>query len=87
MFIASAAPAMAGKQNALADNVREANDRFKDVSVATAEGYGPIPCASGPTGGAMGIHYVNGAYLEDGEIESRSLRPSCTSPKRTGRSN
>jgi hypothetical protein len=50
----------------LVDHVRAANDRFKDVSVAVAEGYGPIPCASSPQGGAMGIHYVNGNFLKDG---------------------
>ena len=52
-------------QNPLADHVRAANGRFKDVSVAVAEGYAPIPCASGVDGGAMGIHYVNGNYLKD----------------------
>jgi hypothetical protein len=50
----------------LVEHVRTANDRFKDVAVAVAEGYGPIPCASGQGGGAMGIHYVNGALLKDG---------------------
>ena len=46
-----------------------ANDRFRDVSVALSEGYAPIPCASGVEGGAMGIHYVNPAYLKDDAIE------------------
>ena len=63
-----AAPAAAGT-NPLADHVRAANDRFKDVSAAVAEGYAPIPCASGAQGGAMGIHYVNGDYLKDGAID------------------
>src|SRR5262245_48321302 len=49
----------------LADHVRAANSRFKDVKVAIAEGYAPIPCASGIDGGAMGVHYVNGEYLKD----------------------
>ncbi|MDX8503182.1 hypothetical protein RFM99_33015 [Mesorhizobium sp. VK4C] len=53
----------------LADKVRAANSRFVDVKAATAEGYAPIPCASGFTGGAMGIHYVNGQYLKDGKID------------------
>lgn len=47
----------------LVDRVRAATERFADVSVAEAEGYGPIPCVSGAGGGAMGIHYVNGGYL------------------------
>lgn len=59
--------ALAG--NPLSDRVRAANDRFKDVAAAVAEGYAPIPCASGTTGGAMGIHYVNGAYIEDEAID------------------
>lgn len=40
--------------NALAEAVREANGRFKDVAGAVTEGYAPIPCASGIEGGAMG---------------------------------
>ena len=52
-------------QNPLVDHVRAANGRFKDVSVAVAEGYAPISCASGVDGGAMGVHYVNGNYLKD----------------------
>jgi len=51
------------------DHVRAANDRFVDVSVAVSEGYAAIPCASSAQGGAMGIHYVNGAYLKDGLID------------------
>jgi len=52
-------------RNPPADHVRAANERFKDVSAAVAEGYAPIPCASGVDGGAMGIHYVNAQYLKD----------------------
>jgi hypothetical protein len=62
------ATAMTSKKpsdNSLAVAVREANARFSDVSVAIAEGYAPIPCASGVDGGAMGVHYVNAKYLDD----------------------
>jgi hypothetical protein len=52
-------------RNTLAERVRVANDRFKDVAAAVAEGYGPIPCASGVDGGAMGVHYVNPKYLKE----------------------
>ncbi len=65
MLGAATAFAQDSAGNPLADHVRAANDRFADVAVAVAEGYGPIPCASGFQGGAMGIHYVNGAYLGD----------------------
>jgi hypothetical protein len=58
-----------GASNPLAQKVREANARFADVKVATAEGYAPIPCASGPGGGAMGIHFVNAKLIEDPAID------------------
>ena len=58
----------AGNMNPLVDAVRKANDRFKDVSVAVAEGYKPIACASGLDGGSMGIHYVSEAQLKDDAI-------------------
>ena len=64
-----AAYASEGGSNPLAESVRNANDRFKNVSVAMAEGYEPIPCASGIEGGAMGVHYVNGQYLKDDAID------------------
>jgi hypothetical protein len=51
--------------NPLVEQVRAANARFKDVKVALAEGYAPIPCTKGIDGGAMGVHYVNGEYLKD----------------------
>lgn len=69
VFAAGAALAVEGGPNPLADSVRMANDRFKDVSVAVSEGYAPIPCTSGIDGGAMGIHYVNGDYLKDDAID------------------
>lgn len=67
--LAAAAAAAAGGNTSVADKVRAANERFHDVSAAVAEGYAPIPCASGQNGGAMGIHYVNGDYLEDGVVD------------------
>jgi hypothetical protein len=66
---AGSAAAMADSGNPLAEHVRAADDRFKDVSAAIAEGYAPLPCASGVQGGAMGVHYVNGAYLKDNVID------------------
>lgn len=53
------------KANPFADQVRAANARFRDVAVAVGEGYSPIACDSAPRGGGMGIHYVNGAYMQD----------------------
>ena len=61
--------AIADDANPLVDAVRAANDRFQDVSVAIAEGYSPIPCASGIDGGAMGVHYVNSDLIADEVID------------------
>lgn len=58
------------------DQVRAANARFADVNVAVAEGYGPIPCASG-NGGAMGIHYVNGGYLNEDDNALDIAKPEA----------
>jgi hypothetical protein len=54
----------------LVEVVREATRQFIDVNAATAAGYGPfLGCVSGPDHGAMGVHYVNGALVADGEID------------------
>ncbi len=66
LFAALSGPVAAAT---LADSVRQANDRFQDVSTAVEEGYSPIPCSSGAMGGAMGIHYVNAKYLEDRVVD------------------
>ena len=65
LFAAATTSAADGSNNPLAEHVRAANDRFKDVSVAVSEGYTPIPCASGVDGGAMGVHYVNAKLLNE----------------------
>jgi len=47
-------------QGALLKMVRDNTERFKDVSVAEAEGYSLLfGCVSGPDAGAMGLHFVN----------------------------
>ena len=82
--ICIAGAASAGETNPLADSVRQANDRFQDVAAATAEGYAPIACASSAEGGAMGIHYVNSAYLEDDSIDLGKPEAVMYEPKADG---
>lgn len=54
----------------LADTVRQATARFHDVDEATAAGYASMfGCVSGPQGGAMGIHYINGNLVGDGVLD------------------
>ncbi len=69
VLFAGAPLANAVEHSPLVAHVRDTNQRFADVSVAVAEGYTPIPCASGQQGGAMGIHYVNEALLKDGVVD------------------
>jgi hypothetical protein len=61
---AQAAPAK------LVEIVRNATQQYADVNAARAANYQPfLGCISGPDHGAMGVHYVNGALVGDGEID------------------
>jgi len=58
-------------QSALLKIVRENTERFKDVTVAEAEGYSLLfGCVSGPDAGAMGLHFVNMKLVGLGEIDA-----------------
>ena len=51
--------------------VRDSTERFKNVSVAEAEGYSlQFGCVSGPDSGAMGLHYVNGDLVNSGVLDA-----------------
>lgn len=53
----------------LVQDVRDATRQFLDVNNAGPAGYEPaFGCVTGPDHGAMGIHYVNGTLVGDGEI-------------------
>ncbi|MFL6417629.1 MAG: hypothetical protein ACJ74Y_18400 [Bryobacteraceae bacterium] len=55
----------------LVEIVRNATRRFIDVNAATYAEYHPfLGCISGPDHGAMGVHYVNGSLVGDGEIDA-----------------
>ena len=54
----------------LVRDVRQATQRFQDVTAATAAGYVSVEsCESGPNQGAMGVHYVNDAFIADGVLD------------------
>src|ERR1700720_2448839 len=54
----------------LVEDVREATRQFIDVDNAGPAGYSPaFGCVSGPDHGAMGIHYVNGGLVGDGQVD------------------
>src|SRR5215467_5508670 len=51
--------------------VRDSTERFKNVSVAEAEGYAlQFGCVSGSDSGAMGLHYVNGTLVNSGVLDA-----------------
>lgn len=55
----------------LVEMVRNATRQFIDVNAATNAEYQPfLGCISGPDHGAMGVHYVNGRLVGDGEIDA-----------------
>jgi hypothetical protein len=61
----------ATSSGALIKVVREATDRFQDVEAAKAEGYAlQFGCVSGSDAGAMGMHFVKGEFVADGEIDA-----------------
>jgi hypothetical protein len=63
-------PQQTRSASALIKIVRESTERFKDVSVAEAEGYAlQFGCVSGPDSGAMGLHYVNGDLVSRGVLD------------------
>jgi hypothetical protein len=66
----SAAQSDSQSGRTLVDEVRRATERFKDAAAAEAAGYGLFHgCVSGSEGGAMGVHFVNGDLVGDGQID------------------
>lgn len=55
--------ATVSEKSPLPAQVRAANDRFKHVAVAVAEGHAPTLCASGADGAALGAHYVKSSLI------------------------
>jgi hypothetical protein len=84
LVAAGAAYAADASHNPLAEQVRSANDRFRDVAVAVSEGYAPIPCASGVDGGAMGVHYVNATLIGD-TVDIKRPQAIMYEPKADGK--
>jgi hypothetical protein len=60
------------RENELVQAVRDATERFKNVTnvAGPGEGYGlGFGCVSGGDFGAMGMHYINGPLIDDKEIK------------------
>jgi len=72
--------------NALVRIVRDATERFRNVSVAEREGYGLLfGCVSGGDYGAMGLHYVNFPLVIDGKIDAATPEIVLYEPTSNGR--
>jgi hypothetical protein len=72
--------------NALVKIVRDATERFRDVSVAEGEGYGLLfGCVSGGDYGAMGLHFVNFPLVADGKIDAATPEIVLYEPTSNGR--
>jgi hypothetical protein len=57
-------------QTGLAHAVQEATRPFLEAAAARRAGYAPfLGCVSGQQEGAMGVHYVNGDLVGDGELD------------------
>ena len=49
----------------LVQRVRRATEQYRDIEKAKLAGYGQfLGCVAGPNGGAMGVHFVNGALMD-----------------------
>jgi hypothetical protein len=65
--------------------VRTATLPFIDVNAAGPAGYSPaFGCVSGPDQGAMGIHYVNGTLVGDGQIDEMHPEALIYEPTASG---
>ena len=82
----AAASAQKRNGNELVATVRRATARFFDVEVAKHEGYLPqFGCVSGSDFGAMGMHFVNGPLVGDGEIDATKPEIVIYEPQPDGR--
>ncbi|MEZ4864256.1 MAG: hypothetical protein R3C14_23285 [Caldilineaceae bacterium] len=66
----------------IVETLRQGLVRFQDVETAKKEGYGLFHgCMSSPQSGAMGVHYVNGDLVGDGEVDALHPEAVLYQPK------
>jgi hypothetical protein len=69
----------------LIDKVRVATRRYRDINVALADGWvRATPCVSGPNEGAMGVHFMLPARIEDGELKANEPEALIYEPQSDG---
>jgi hypothetical protein len=89
LVFTSAAEAQHHHENAspakLVELVRGFTSLFVNVNAATGAGYAPLfGCVSGPDHGAMGVHFINTALVEDGEINGQRPEAIIYEPTKDG---
>ena len=58
------------RSTGLVEVVEQAAGQFSDPAAAEAAGYEPVNgCVSGPQEGAMGLHFVKGELVGDGQLD------------------
>jgi hypothetical protein len=66
----AAATAVARDTPTLVEIVRAATQNLRTPAAAVTAGWAPATgCVSGPQSGAMGVHYINGDLLLDGDLD------------------
>jgi len=87
----AAVSANAGPRHEAVEPVRKATRQFHRVNEAVKAGYAQftdvngVTCIDGPDGeGNMGIHYVNGTLVGDGEIDAQHPEAVLYEEKRGG---
>jgi hypothetical protein len=74
------------QENVLVQIVRDATERYRNVSAAQNAGYGLVfGCVSGGDYGAMGLHFANMALIGDGKIEAAKPEIILYEPASNGR--
>jgi len=85
-MMASPGP-LTARQNELVQAVQRATEPFKNVTSVEGPGHGynlVLGCVSGGDFGAMGLHYLNGSLLNDGEVQVETPEIVLFEPTRDG---
>lgn len=73
VVMAGAATAVAQEGPTLVDTVRDVTRELRTPAAAVTAGWAPATgCVSGPQSGAMGVHYINGALVPDGDLDAET---------------
>jgi hypothetical protein len=91
LVAAVATPAYAAERRPGLGQVKQATARYHNLPVAQKAGYGRfvdvngVACIDMPGMGGMGVHYVNGSLVGDGQVDALTPEAVVYEPDRTGR--